>query len=110
MWKTEQSPKIFSTTPHDMYIIQCTIVHPGGFFLHPMRGGQWRKSTNDNKEAGKNSDAAVGRNFRISKCFHLSKQVLYFWFSHQKGMYRKYKFSFTDLQKQYLSGHPVPLK
>jgi hypothetical protein len=35
----------------------------------------------------------------------LSKQDLYFWVSLQKGMSRKYGFSFTDLQKQYLSNH-----
>ncbi len=50
-------------------------VHFCGFFQHPVRGKHWRKSTNSRKGSqNRTFDAAFGKIFRISQCFHRRKQ------------------------------------
>ena len=48
-----------------------------GFSLHPMRGEQWRKSTNNIEGSWyRNYYAASGQILKISKGFHKSKQIV----------------------------------
>jgi hypothetical protein len=60
----------------------------GGFFLHPVRGGHWRKSTNDREGSRyRNYDAAFGTILRISQDFHRCKQKVFIYFaSSREGM------------------------
>ncbi len=49
-----------------------------GILISRMRGRHWRKSTNEIESRRRNSVAVFSTNFRISKCFHRTKQTLIF--------------------------------
>ncbi len=58
----------------------CTL-HLRGFFLHPMRGGLWRKLTNDREESWcKNYVAAFGTILKIIGVFHKSEPNFFYSF------------------------------
>jgi hypothetical protein len=60
-------------------------IYLGRFFLHPMKGGHWRKSTNDSvRKPDRNSDAASGTNFRIG-VFIKASTILIFDFLFNKA-------------------------